>query len=485
MSGSWLYVAGFAADIDPATIDGGTMAAPRTITPLSEERLFELHELFFSTTDKAGVIRYGNGVFSRVAHYSLEEMVGRPHNIIRHPDMPKCAFRLVWDYLERGRIVGAYVKNLASDGRFYWVVALIMPTPDGYLSIRLKPSSAVFPMVQGVYAAALRAEEDAKRAGKSNQEQMDAGAAVILEALGSLGFASYDEFLRAMVAAELTSRAAGVGNRSGACERAMRARGGGGERRLVDLLGEACAIGQRLSDVVTRPGGFSTLQEQIIPKSRFILDLGESIRLFAVNSQIQAARLGDSARAMAVVSGQVAELADRGAETISRLNETLHGLVEPIAALVFDVMIASVQIEMAAMFVDEILGAGSEDRGVLDENLEVLFRTFLDHIERVPESLGRLQAGLRRIDDEIARLHTMMRTMRYVYLGGKIEVATYTERTGYSELFTQLQKMIEEAEGALADLHEHVVSNRGQVHALHSVDAEAAARIRGMLASAA
>ena len=83
-------------------------------TPKDQEARFLLEEMFFSTTDARGVITFGNDIFVRVSGYPLVDMVGKPHNIIRHPDMPRAVFRLFWDYLQAGRSVVAYEIGRAS-----------------------------------------------------------------------------------------------------------------------------------------------------------------------------------------------------------------------------------------------------------------------------------------------------------------------------------------------------------------------------------
>lgn len=84
--------------------------------PVDRERPFSLPELFFSTTDFKAIIRSGNDVFLRVANYSREELVGRNHNVVRHPDMPRSVFEVFWRYLKAKKPIAAFVKNLASDG---------------------------------------------------------------------------------------------------------------------------------------------------------------------------------------------------------------------------------------------------------------------------------------------------------------------------------------------------------------------------------
>ena len=81
----------------------------RTVAIEEREREFGIEELFFSTTDPKGIIRSGNRVFARVAAYEEGEMLGRPHSLIRHPDVPRCVFKLLWDTLEDGRAIAAYV----------------------------------------------------------------------------------------------------------------------------------------------------------------------------------------------------------------------------------------------------------------------------------------------------------------------------------------------------------------------------------------
>ena len=125
---------------------------------VNSPRTFEPWELFFSTTDQKGVITSCNDVFVRVSGYPAEDLLGKPHSIIRHPDMPRCVFKLLWDYLLSGKAIGAYVKNLASTGEYYWVYALVTPIDDGYLSIRVKPVSAYFAKVEGLYKQLLATE---------------------------------------------------------------------------------------------------------------------------------------------------------------------------------------------------------------------------------------------------------------------------------------------------------------------------------------
>lgn len=133
--------------------------------PSGVERTFGTDELIVSKTDTKGVITYANHTFRRISGYSEAELVGRPHNIIRHPDMPRCMFKLMWDRISAGRELFAYLKNLAADGAHYWVYAHVTPTfgPQGtivgYHSNRRCPDRPAVDAVDAVYQE-LRAEED-------------------------------------------------------------------------------------------------------------------------------------------------------------------------------------------------------------------------------------------------------------------------------------------------------------------------------------
>lgn len=95
--------------------------------PADGEVPFLIDELFFSRIDERGRIKSGNDVFQRVSQYGWDEMIDRPHNIIRHPTMPRAVFQVLWDRIRGGVPAGAYVKNLAKVGRHYRVFAVVTP----------------------------------------------------------------------------------------------------------------------------------------------------------------------------------------------------------------------------------------------------------------------------------------------------------------------------------------------------------------------
>lgn len=113
--------------------------------PIDEEYHFEGRAIV-SETDLKGVITYANRKFCEISGYTAAELVGKPHNIIRHPDMPKAAFEQMWRTIKSGTMWHGIVKNLRKDGRYYWVDTEVSPSYDengnikGYIAAR-KPAS--------------------------------------------------------------------------------------------------------------------------------------------------------------------------------------------------------------------------------------------------------------------------------------------------------------------------------------------------------
>ncbi|HEX8963029.1 MAG TPA: PAS domain-containing protein [Rhodocyclaceae bacterium] len=167
----------------------------KTIAPTQRERVMREDDFIVSKTDPKGIITYCNPIFIEFSGYGEEELLGTQHNIIRHPDMPRAAFKLVWDTIQGGKEVFAYVKNMSKDGGFYWVFTHI--TPDfgprgdivGYTSVRRCPKREAIEKVAPVYRKMVEAE---KAAGA--RDAIGAGTAVLVDLLKQTGM-SYEELV--------------------------------------------------------------------------------------------------------------------------------------------------------------------------------------------------------------------------------------------------------------------------------------------------
>jgi len=155
--------------------------------------LLEMKENDFivSKTDTKGRLTYVNEIFMTMAEYTERELLGKPHNIIRHPDMPKAVFKLLWSRIQNKEEIFAYVINKTKNGNSYWVLANVTASVDdrnniiGYYSVRRKPKASALELIKPLYAKMLQAE----RSGG-----MAAGEKVLNDLLHQEGV-SYDEFI--------------------------------------------------------------------------------------------------------------------------------------------------------------------------------------------------------------------------------------------------------------------------------------------------
>jgi len=132
-------------------------------TPINEEVFFDGRSLI-SETDTKGIITFVNRKFSEMSGYSKEEVIGQPHSILRHPDMPKAAFEGMWKVIQDGKIWEGYVKNLRKDGKFYWVVVNIVSKKDasgeiiGYIASRKVPERIRIASIEQQYKQMIEEE---------------------------------------------------------------------------------------------------------------------------------------------------------------------------------------------------------------------------------------------------------------------------------------------------------------------------------------
>ena len=138
----------------------------RTVCCTDVEVPFPDGRLIVSRVDTAGIITHANEAFVEMSGYRFDELVGAPHHILRHPDMPRAAFADMWATLAAGRKWHGYVKNLRKDGAFYWVYATAVPNIRngvivGYTSVRRKPSRTRINELVPVYAQWLADEKAA------------------------------------------------------------------------------------------------------------------------------------------------------------------------------------------------------------------------------------------------------------------------------------------------------------------------------------
>lgn len=167
-----------------------------TITPTGIERRLQEDELIVSKTDPSGRIVYVNKTFLTISDFAEEEVLGKPHNIVRHPDTPRCIFKIMWETLQSGHEFFTYLCNFTKYGDHYWVFAHVTPSFDergtivGFHSNRRAPDYAVIPTVTELYRSLVEEE----RRHVDRRKGMLAAEARLQSAVNSRASA-YDEYV--------------------------------------------------------------------------------------------------------------------------------------------------------------------------------------------------------------------------------------------------------------------------------------------------
>lgn len=459
------------------------MAARCTNELVNEERLFRIEELFFSITDPRGVILHRNDVFTRISGYSTAELIGAPHSILRHPDMPRVVFKLLWDTIEAGQTIAAYVKNLAKDGRYYWVMAVVMPSRDGYLSIRLKPSSPLFPVVQKLYGELLSIEQAIESEPKRRPEAMQASAARLMEALKVHGFRDYQAFMQTALSTEMVLRQQQTTNQSRSIRYAANyashllpaTADESGYRRTTQLrqLTEHCAqLDSSLQDLFLCLDEFREMNVMLLNKSQAMLGNANSIRFLSMNATVAAHRIGTHAQTLGVVAESLGDVSVQSERAINELTGQMNSLVENISELIFDVAAIKLQSEVSLHFLDEQsqqtadLIEATRQHDDVDQSLNSLFEEIRNRLAVVYDRLSKSETSFSTLRKCVEQLLRHTNTLRFVQFAGLKESVTIQGADAFRIVFEQAKGQIDKTRQDCDELCQHVEANQRHIHAI-------------------
>lgn len=349
-----------------------------------DEGHFGIDELFFSTTDRKGIITSANDVFERVSGYPRREIVGKPHNLVRHDDMPRVAFKLLWEEIAAGRPFAAYVKNRTAAGGHYWVIATVVPMAGGYLSIRLSPSTAYFQVAEELYRRLRAIEREIEgRGGLRRKEAMAASEEALEAALPAAGYETYAEFMRTAILAEVRTREEQLrrtGRRTGGSAGPVP----GPWQEAIAAIGEVNAF---LRQLVLRLDEYRELNVQLGAKAGLVRELDDDVRLFALNAIVSSSRAGGGSSAVGAV-GAVAELLSARSEVsgplFGSLAEAVGGASSLLGEMLFPVAAASLQAETLETFLREVAAREATDADRRDvEAVHACFQVALDQLVEI------------------------------------------------------------------------------------------------------
>lgn len=430
--------------------------------PSEREQRFDIDELFFSRTDAKGIIRSGNEVFTRVSGFERDELIGKAHNIVRHPDMPRSLFRVFWDRLQGGNAVAAYVKNRAADGSHYWVLATVDHSDGGFVSVRLKPTSELFAFARKAYADVLAVEQRVEGGDvRRRKAAIDAGVERLQELLTGAGFPDYQAFIRAAVPAEVYAREALIGESAAA---RLGTPPEGGERALSSLL-RSCAVGDSMLEQATADlERYTALHDTLAPKSTYVRQLSDDVRLFSLNALLKTTRLGDRGVALAAVAEIMRARSHTAGPVTDALGDDIAAAVDLLAGMGYRVAVSKLQTEMMMVFLHELLRAASTSKES-QRDLQILFHGLVTGVERLCTSLADLGAHLGSLWKNAEKLCAELRMLGRLEINGRIEAARIANTEEVLDLFRTIGGQVVTANEQLAEFaslqQEHAVANDG------------------------
>ncbi len=446
------------------------MVKPK-VQPKNIESEFKPEEMFFSTTDLKGIILSCNDVFVKISKYEIEDLIGKPHNIIRHPDMPKAVFKLLWDYIQSGRPIVAYVKNLAKDGSYYWVIAAVIPIQDSegnnikYLSIRIKPTSEVFELVPKIYKEVLQVEKE---------KGLEASIDRLLEILKENGFKDYDSFMTYALNKEIEDK-----------KEILKVEEISADMRFEDAFTENVAvifkfakkIDELYESIYKKIIHFENLGSMLDEKSDRIFSLTDDIRLISLNSSVESFKLGSQGASFSVLSAEMRKNSEVGNRIIDEMKRSTETIMEDINQIILLINISKLEVIAITKFLFSIL-KNRESRS--EKELRDIEQNIIDLIESLKSSENKtyyysekMRDHLINISEYLKKLKILIKRLEFLYLNGMVESAHQTE-TSFSIIFTEVNKLVESTKQILNDisipLGEVIDENRKLKFELEDVD---------------
>jgi hypothetical protein len=435
-------------DMNTDTADELKLKDISRAAPIDQESLFRLDELFFSITDRKSTITYANDVFIRVSKFPEEEIHGQLHKIIRHPEMPRAVFHLFWSFLKKGKPVAAYVKNMAKDGSYYWVVALAFPCRGGYLSIRLKPQSPLFQTVKTIYANTLAYEKE-QEAGTDKKSAMLAAEEFLVNQLREAGFSNYNEFMWNALQAEMKHRETAL-NKSGSD------RSGNANRlnQLEDLLRELVLSLEQLKEI----------HWSLMEHSDYLIQLSRSILLLSLNAQVSSAKLDTDDMSLSVIAENMGEQSVSGESKLREIQNTAASLSDLIGTLNFDIVSTKLQVEMTIEFLKQLTEDSELASHTLishDEAKQILYDAFLPGLGRISDGIGKLPGFLRSLMTGVNEIDRFLLVLRFIHTSGRVEVARMNRESGsFANTFRELIREVGSAEQRLEQLSDVIETHQ-------------------------
>lgn len=403
-------------------------------TVINKEAKFDNNELFFSITDHSSAIISGNEVFVRISGYKKEELVGEFHNIIRHPDMPRVVFKTLWDYLNNDKPVIAYVKNKTKEGHYYWVLAAVFPLDERFISIRIKPSSSIFPVIRELYSKLLMAE---------TKGGMDLSEPMLMKSLNSLGYSGYDKFMSEALLCELNERKKNIDT--------------------LDTVSKHCTdsnteLQERLQVIMRYSQTLMVYYERWFEKIIMYNDvklvfeerglrlryLARDIVFLSLNVSVASYKISQGGETFGVLASDIRINAKENDRLIAHIHTLSQSLSDTLNTFIFTVSAIRIQIEMVNQFIEETLKCKSKSViSELAENLNSLISLVLVYSEKLSELQLKMDGFIQESLNYLNQLEQQVMYLGYIQVYGIIEAASNNDESiDFGGIFSQLKSLI-------------------------------------------
>ncbi|DAB37950.1 MAG: hypothetical protein A2023_01560 [Sulfuricurvum sp. GWF2_44_89] len=398
------------------------------------EAKFDINELFFSITTHDSTILSGNEVFIRISGYTKEEVIGRYHNVVRHPDMPRVLFKIIWDSIHEFKPIAGYVKNRTKNGEYYWVFAALFPMKDRLVSIRIKPTSRFFAYAQELYPVILDTE---RRGG------MEASEALIPEVLNSIGYQNYDQFMSDALLEELKGRKNVVSfepSRSSAERSALPL-----YQHLQTVHGYTKELMEKYDGWFEKIDMFIQVESLFKEKSLILRQVAREVVFLSLNASVSSYKVENGGETFGILARDVRTNAKENDELIAKIDCLVQELSESLNALVFSVSGIRLQSEMLTYFISELLCENCKvEHHEIEENMDTLITLVAQYAQKTDELQLTLERQIQEILKNLDQLEQQIMYLGYIQVYGIIEAASsQNETVSFEGIFSQLKTLIQ------------------------------------------
>jgi len=321
------------------------------------------------------------------------------------------------------------------------------PLTDGYLSVRFKPSSSLFPVVQKLYRDLLQIEARVESSGGGKPAAIAASREALETALRNLGFSSYRDFMHTAFESEIRSREALVLQKRAAApastaEASVTSSAHLPALRLVQSCQDALARLDRLFHLLD----ITSLNDRIRSKSASVTSLSGSTQMLSLNGSIETEQLGATASGLGTVMDWLQESSKDISQGCDQLAAQLSAVTDEIKSVVFEISSAKLQIEMTTCFATELLHLDLAASSAMPPGaIQNLYSSSRRAVDRALTGLAAIHKDLRSLDNAQDSMRKNIRALHLIYLKGRMEMAAVaSERLGI--IFDNLKQQLDETD---------------------------------------